>query len=107
MATSNIATLIDAFADLRARQAALETEETALKAALADVPAGNYESDKHRLSIIDGERKTDDAELAKKVKTAVADYKLSLTPQYLCAHTVKTPTRTHRIGLPTGKDLAS
>jgi len=106
MTTSNLTALIDAFAALKQKQAALETEETALKAALADVPAGNYESENYRLSIIDGVRKTDDKELAAKVKEVVAEYKLSLTPQYLCAHTVKTDTRTHRIGLPTGKDLA-
>jgi hypothetical protein len=106
MTTSNLTALIDSFADLKARQAALEIEEKNLKAALADVPAGNYESDTYRLSIIDSIRDGADKELAAEIKQAVEAYKATLSRQYLCAHTTHTPVRTHKIGAPTGKDLA-
>jgi hypothetical protein len=110
MATSNISALIDQYGDLQAEFAKLEKAEKALKAALADVPAGNYESERYRLSLIDRtDSKPDDelkAEIAKVTKAAVEAYRATLSPQYLCAHTVKAPVRTHRIGLPSGKDLA-
>jgi predicted nuclease with TOPRIM domain len=110
MTTSNISALIDRYADIKGRMASLEAEETALKAALAEVPAGNYENERYRLSLIDRtDSKPDDelkAEIAKVTKAAVEAYRATLSSQYLCAHTLKTPVRTHRLGTPTGKDLA-
>ena len=106
MTHSNLTTLIDQFGELRAAQARLEIVEKALKEALADVPAGNYESLKYRLSISDSERTSPDKELKAEIEKVVEAYKADLSRQYLCSHTVKTAVRTHKLGVPTGKDLA-
>ena len=104
---TNITKLIDDLAAVKAAQASLEREERAIKDALAGIPAGAYESDAYRLTISDTIRETPDDVLASGIKTAVAKYRATLSPQFLVAHTNKTPVRTHRIGAPTGKALAA
>jgi phage host-nuclease inhibitor protein Gam len=107
MTKSNLSALIDQYGDLQAEIAKLEKAERDLKAALADVTAGSYESDKYRLTISDSVLSSNDDVLKAEIKDVVEAYRATLTKQYLCAHTVKKPSRTHRIGLPTGKNLAS
>ena len=110
MTQTNLSALIDAFAELKAKTAALEVEEKNLKAALADVPAGAYESELHRLTISERtDSKPDDelkAEIAKVTKAAVEAYRATLSRQYLTAHTIESQVRTHKIGARNGKGLS-
>jgi hypothetical protein len=111
MTTTNLTALIDAYAATKSQLGKLEAEKKKLEAALAEVPAGAYESEDNRLCISDSVRLGYDAELADKVKAAtdaatraVLD---GLSRQYLQAHTIEKTIRTHRIGLPTGKGLSA
>lgn len=104
---TNLNTLIDQYADLKARQGALEAEKKALEAALSDLAAGAYESDRYRLTISDSLREAPDAILKAEIAAAVDAYREKLSRQYLTAHTVETVVRSHRVGLPTGKKLAA
>ena len=108
---TNLNTLIDQYADLKTRMGLLEAEKKALEAALADLPKGHYESDDYRLSITVAVSDVPDEELAIQQKAiaaaAVEQYRASLSRQYLTAHTVVKVVRGHRIGLPTGKNLAN
>jgi len=104
---SNISTLIDSYASLKAQLADLEKQKKALEAALADVPAGNYESDDYRLAISDIVLVQDDDVLKAEIKQVVEAYRSKLSRQYVTAHTIEKASRRHSIGLPTGKNLAA
>lgn len=108
---TNLTTLIDSYADLKAQIGKLEAEKKALEAALADVKAGAYESDHFRLTISDVEGTSPDAKLKAEIKAvltqAEADYRATLSHQYIAAHTLPTLVRRHLVGLPTGKNLAA
>jgi len=110
MTNTNLTALIDAYAAAKTQLGRLEAEKKKLEAALAELPAGAYESEDNRLTISDSLRLGYDEELAAKVKEAtdaatraVLD---GLSRQYLSAHTTEKTVRTHRIGIPTGKNLA-
>jgi hypothetical protein len=107
---TNLSTLIDQYAALKAAMGKLETEKKALEAALAELPAGAYESADYRLTISDSLRQVSDEELAAQEKAiaaaAVEQYRAELSRQYLTAHTIEKTVRSHRVGLPTGKNLA-
>jgi hypothetical protein len=96
---TNLTALIDAFADLKARTAALKKEEDALKAALAELPRGAYESDQFRLNVIECEVETIDWK-------AIAA-RLEPSRQLVAAHTSSREQRSYRVGLATGKNLAA
>ena len=107
---SNLSTLIDQYAALKSQIGALENQKKALEAALAEVPAGSYESSDYRLTISDIEGEKADKVLGEEIKAvlkaAEADYRASLSRQYITAHTVPTLVRRHTVGLPTGKNLS-
>ena len=107
---TNLSTLIDQYAALKAQMGKLEAEKKALEAALAEVPAGAYESADYRLTISVVEGTKHDAKLGAEVKAvlkqAEADYLATLSHQYISAHTEPTSVRRHLVGLPTGKNLA-
>lgn len=108
---TNLDTLIDQYASIKAQQGKLEAEKKALEAAFAELPKGSYESEKYRLTISVSESKVPDEELATEQKLVAAEavqaYRDSLSSQYLTAHTVEKIVRAHRIGLPTGKNLVA
>jgi hypothetical protein len=104
---TNLTATIDAYAALKAEIGRLELQKKALEAALADLKAGAYESDNFRLTISDSVREAPDAVLKAEIAEAVEAYRATLTRQYLTAHTVETTVRSHRVGLPTGKNLAA
>jgi len=111
MTTTNLTALIDAYAATKAQLGRLEAEKKKLEQALAEVPAGAYESEDNRLCISDSVREQPDDELGAEQKLvaakAIEAYRATLSRQYLQAHTVEKTVRTHRIGLPTGKGLAA
>jgi hypothetical protein len=104
---TNLTATIDAYAALKTQIGQLELQKKALEAALADLKAGAYESDNFRLTISDSVREAPDAVLKAEIAEAVEAYRATLTRQYLTAHTVETTVRSHRVGLPTGKNLAA
>jgi hypothetical protein len=104
---TNLTATIDAYAALKAEIGRLELQKKALEAALADLKAGAYESDNFRLTISDSVREAPDAVLKAEIAEAVEAYRATLTRQYLTAHTVETTVRSHRVGLPTGRNLAA
>jgi predicted phage-related endonuclease len=108
---TNLTATIDAYAELKTQIGQLEAKKKELEAALADLKEGNYESDQFRLTISDVRGTAPDAKLKAEIKAvltaAEADYRSSLSTQYLTAHTVPTLVRRHLVGLPTGKDLAA
>ena len=104
---TNLSTLIDQYAALKNQLAALEKQKKALEAALAEVPAGAYESADYRLTISDTVLSSDDDVLKAEIKEVVEAYRARLTRQYLTAHTVEKASRRHLVGLPTGKNLAA
>jgi hypothetical protein len=104
---TNLTATIDAYAVLKAEIGRLELQKKALEAALADLKAGAYESDNFRLTISDSVREAPDAVLKAEIAEAVEAYRATLTRQYLTAHTVETTVRSHRVGLPTGRNLAA
>ena len=106
MTTTNLTALIDAYAAIKTQLGKLEAEKKKLEAALAELPAGAYESEDNRLTISDSVREGVDKVLGDEIKNVVDSYKATLSRQYLTAHTTETSVRTHRIGLPTGKNLA-
>ena len=108
---TNLSTLIDAYAAVKAQQGKLEVEKKALEKALGELPAGSYETEKYRLTISNRLTSGPDAELKEQEK-AVADaaveaYRATLSRQYITAHTVEKSVRSHLVGLPTGKNLAA
>jgi hypothetical protein len=111
MTSTNLTALIDAYAATKTQLGRLETEKKRLEAALAELPAGAYESEDNRLTISDSVREQPDDELGAEQKLAAAQaveaYRATLSRQYLVAHTVEKTVRTHRVGLPTGKGLAA
>ena len=108
---TNLSTTIDAYAALKAEIGRLELKKKELEASLADLKAGAYESDNYRLTISDVAGTAPDAKLKAELKAvlaaAEADYRATLSTQYLTAHTVPTLVRRHLVGLPTGKGLAA
>jgi hypothetical protein len=108
---TNLTATIDAYAALKAEIGRLELRKKELEAALAELPAGAYESADFRLTISDVEGSKHDAKLGAEVKAvlkaAEADYLATLSHQYVSAHTVPTLVRRHLVGLPTGKNLAA
>jgi hypothetical protein len=104
---TNLSTLIDQYAALKAQMGQLEAQKKALEAALAELPAGAYESADYRLTISDSVRSGYDKELSTKLKELTEAYVAGLSRQYLTAHSTETAIRTHRVGLPTGKSLAA
>jgi uncharacterized protein (DUF3084 family) len=106
MTQTNLTALIDQYASIKTQLGKLEAEKKRLEAALAELPAGAYETEDNRLTISDSVREGVDKVLGEEIKTVVEAYKATLSRQYLTAHTTETAVRTHRIGLPTGKDLA-
>jgi hypothetical protein len=107
---TNLNTLIDQYAAVKAAQGKLELEKKMLEKALADLPAGHYESENYRLSISNALSQVPDEELAAEQKLVAANaieaYRATLSRQYITAHTIDKQVRSHRIGLPTGKNLA-
>jgi hypothetical protein len=104
---TNLTATIDAYAALKTQIGQLELQKKALEAALADLKAGSYETDQFRLTISDSVREAPDAVLKAEIAEAVEAYRATLSRQYLVAHTVETTVRSHRVGLPTGKNLAA
>jgi predicted phage-related endonuclease len=108
---TNLTATIDAYAELKVQISGLERKKKELEAALADLKAGSYESADYRLTISDvvGSKPDDKlaAEIKAVLKAAEADYRATLSSQYLTAHTVPTLVRRHLVGLPTGKNLAA
>jgi len=108
---TNLTTLIDQYAALKSQIGQLENAKKALEKALADVPAGSYESADYRLTISDIVGSKHDAKLGAEVKAvlkqAEADYLATLSHQYISAHTEATLVRRHLVGLHTGKNLAA
>jgi hypothetical protein len=107
MTSSNITALIDQYAAIKTQLGKLEAEKKKLEAALAELPAGAYESEDNRLTISDSVRENPDKVLSDEIKAVIEAYKAGLSRQYLTAHTTETSVRTHRIGLPTGKGLSA
>jgi hypothetical protein len=105
--SDNLNALIDAYAALKAQQAELDVTKKKLEASLAELPAGAYESEHHRLTISDSVREGPDAELKAADKAAIEAFRETLSRQYLQAHTVETTVRAHRVGLRNGKGLAA
>lgn len=108
---TNLTATIDAYAAVKAEIGRLELKKKELEAALAELPAGAYESAEFRLTISDIEgTKPDDklgTEIKAVLKAAEADYLATLSRQYVQAHTLTTRVRRHSVGLPTGKNLAA
>lgn len=102
MTKTNLTALIDSYGTLKARMADLEGEKKAIEKALADLDPGKYEGEKFRLAISESVRETPDDELKDKIKTVVDAFRATLSSQYLVAHTVKTPTRSHRVSARNG-----
>jgi hypothetical protein len=94
---TNLTKIIDDLGILKAQIAELELQEKALKAALADLPAGAYEGDVFRLSVSESERETLDM-------AAVREH---LSRQFIAAHTRVTPVRTLKVAARSGKKLAA
>ena len=94
--TSNLTKISDDLGTLKARIADLETQEKALKQALADLGPGAYEGEIFRLSISESVRATLDMEAVR----------AKLTPQFIRAHTRETEVRTLRVVARTGKVAA-
>ena len=107
---TNLNTVIDAYAALKAEIGKLEAQKKAMEANLASLAAGAYESDNYRLTISDVAGTKHDkvlgAEVKAVLKAAEADYLASLSRQYVTAHTEDTLVRRHLVGLPSGKNLA-
>lgn len=100
MTKSNLSALVDAYGALMAKRANVEAEKKKLEAALADVPDGEYEGELFRLSLKSKVLESNDDELKAKTK-AIVDaaeeaFRATLSTQYITAHTVKKPSRTHR-----------
>jgi hypothetical protein len=104
---TNLTATIDAYAELKTQIGQLELKKKQLENALAELKAGSYETDQFRLTISDSVREAPDAVLKAEIAEAVEAYRATLTRQYLTAHTVETTVRSHRVGLPTGKNLAA
>jgi hypothetical protein len=102
MTKTSLTALIDSYGTLKARMADLEGEKKAIEKALADLDPGKYEGEKFRLAISESVRETPDDELKDKIKTVVDAFRATLSSQYLVAHTVKTPTRSHRVSARNG-----
>jgi hypothetical protein len=93
---TNLSKIIDDLGALKARIADLETQEKALKQALADLTPGAYEGDLFRLSVSESERETLDMK-------AVREH---LSRQFIAAHTNVTSVRTLRVAARSGKVAA-
>lgn len=100
MTKTNLTSIIDAYGALMAQRANIEGEKKRMEKALADVPEGAYEGELFRLSISDSVLESNDDELKARTKevvdAAVAAFRATLSTQYITAHTVKKPSRTHR-----------
>ena len=94
---TNLSTIIDQIGDLECEIARLEREAKAIKAALADLEAGNYEGERFRLNISVAHADKPDDVLKEDIAGAVAAFRETLSHQYLTAHTVRTTTRRHRV----------
>ena len=94
---TNLSKIIDDLGTLKARIADLETQEKALKQALADLTPGAYEGDLFRLSVSESERETLDMK-------AVREH---LSRQFIAAHTNVTSVRTLRVAARSGKAVAA
>jgi len=94
---TNLSKIIDDLGTLKARIADLETQEKALKQALADLTPGAYEGDLFRLSVSESERETLDMK-------AVREH---LSRQFIAAHTNVTQVRTLRVAARSGKTVAA
>jgi hypothetical protein len=94
---TNLEKTIDDLGTLKAAIAELETQEKALKAALADLAPGAYEGTLYRLSISESERSTLDMKAVRE----------KLSPQFISAHTTITAVRTHKVSARNGKVLAA
>ena len=106
---TNLTSMIDAYAALKTQLADLEKQKKALEETFAELKPGAYESDNWRLTISDSVQNKPDDELGDEQKLvaarAVDTYRATLTRQYLTAHTVTKTVRTHRVGVPNGKNL--
>jgi hypothetical protein len=105
--SDNLNALIDAYAFIKLQLADLEIQKRAIEKSLADLPAGAYESEHHRLTISDSLRVSPDDAMKEEIANVVDTFKATLSRQYLAAHTVETSVRTHRIGARNGKGLAA
>jgi|SoiMethySBSTD1v2_1073268.scaffolds.fasta_scaffold2495989_1 hypothetical protein len=94
---TNLSKIIDDLGALKARIADLETQEKALKQALADLTPGAYEGEIFRLSVSESERETLDMK-------AVREH---LSRQFIAAHTNVTSVRTLRVAARSGKAVAA
>lgn len=105
--SDNLNALIDAYAEIKRQLGALEMQKRAVEKELAELPAGAYESELHRLTISDSLRVGPDDVMKEAIAEAVEAYKATLSRQYLAAHTVETSVRSHRIGARNGKNLTA
>jgi len=94
---TNLSKIIDDLGTLKARIADLETQEKALKQALADLTPGAYEGTAYRLSISDSTRENLDMEAVR----------AHLSRQFVQAHTVSKQVRTLRVAARSGKAVAA
>ena len=94
---TNLSKIIDDLGTLKARIADLETQEKALKQALADLGPGSHEGEIFRLNISESTREHLDLEAVR----------AKLSPQFLRAHTVKKQVRTLRVTARSGKNVAA
>jgi hypothetical protein len=101
--TSNIAPLVDAYGELKARIAELEEQERALKRELATLQPGAYEGEAYRLTISESDRLTRDEAFKARIEELIEEH---ITPRYAKAHTKLTPVRTHRVVARNGKGVA-
>ncbi len=95
-ATVNLAKVINDYGILKAAQAELDRREKELKDLLVGFDAGAYESELFRLTISETIRETLDMKAVRE----------KLTPQFIRAHTNRTPVRTYRVVARNGRDVA-
>ena len=98
MTKTNLTDTIDALGMIKAEIADLKLTEDKLKAAIADLPVGNYEGERYRLCVTAPEREKPSDELKTRQKEAIEAFRATLSHQYLTAHApmVAVPTLTVR-----------
>lgn len=103
----NLTATIDALGALKAQIADLKIREDELKASLADLDVGSYEGDLFRLSVTAPEREQISDELKAAQKAVIAEYRATLSHQYLRAHAPKVPVVTLTVKARIGRSLAA
>jgi hypothetical protein len=114
--STNLISTIDAFGDLKADIAELEIKLQAMKDSLADLEKGAYEGERYRLNVIEanGER-TDWKAICEKLRDSMESNASSIEDLNDVKkmwsgmrddHTLKTLTRSYRVGARNGKKVA-